>query len=292
MNNSSRKFIYKLTIYLLLVMAIVHIGCEQSTNDPNKEEWVSLFNGSNLDNWVPKFKGSELGVNYKDRFVIKDSLLSVRYAPLDTFKGNFGHLFYKEKFSHYRLKATYRFVGEQQIGGPDWATRNNGLMLHCQDPSTIELNQDFPISLEYQLLGGDGINKRPNANLCTPGTNVVINDTLFTSHCINSTSKTYHGDQWVEAEALVLGDSLIQHILEGEVVMEYRNPTMGGLSGYNESVYTEGSLIHDGYISIQAESAPIDFISIELLNLRGCMDKNAKNYKAYYVEADNSTCIY
>lgn len=273
-------------------MAIVHIGCNQSTNDPNKEEWISLFNGSNFDNWVPKFKGSEIGVNYKNRFVIKDSLLSVRYAPTDTFKGNFGHLFYKEKFSHYRLKVKYRFVGEQQTGGPDWAIRNNGLMLHCQDPSTIELDQDFPISLEYQLLGGDGVNKRPNANLCTPGTNVVINDTLFTSHCINSTSKTYHGDQWVEAEAIVLGDSLIQHILEGEVVMEYRNPTMSGLSGYNKSVYTEGLPIHDGYISIQAESAPIDFSSIELLNLRGCMDKKAKNYKAYYVKADNSTCVY
>lgn len=281
-------------IYLFLMLAIAFSGCKQSTIDPNKEEWISLFDGSNIDNWTPKFKGSELGVNYKNRFRVKDSLLSVRYAAIDTFNEDFGHLYYKDKFSHYKLRAKYRFVGEQQTGGPGWAIRNNGLMLHCQEPSTIGLDQDFPISLELQLLGGDGVHKRTNANLCTPGTNVILNDSLFTPHCVNSTSKTYPGDQWVEVEALVLGDSLIQHILENKVVMEYRKPTIGGgaISGYKESAYREGAPIKEGYISIQAETAPIDFKSIELLNLCGCMDKKAKNYKSYYVKADNSTCEY
>ncbi len=281
-------------IYLFLMLAIAFSGCKQSTIDPNKEEWISLFDGSNIDNWTPKFKGSELGVNYKNRFRVKDSLLSVRYAAIDTFNEDFGHLYYKDKFSHYKLRAKYRFVGEQQTGGPGWAIRNNGLMLHCQEPSTIGLDQDFPISLELQLLGGDGVHKRTNANLCTPGTNVILNDSLFTPHCVNSTSKTYPGDHWVEVEALVLGDSLIQHILENKVVMEYRKPTIGGgaISGYKESAYREGAPIKEGYISIQAETAPIDFKSIELLNLCGCMDKKAKNYKSYYVKADNSTCEY
>lgn len=294
MNNHLSKLLYKLTIYLFLMLAIVLVGCKQSVNDPNKEEWISLFDGSNMDKWTPKFKGAELGVNFKNRFIVKDSLLSVRYAATDTFNEDFGHLYYNQKFSYYRLRVKYRFVGEQQTGGPGWAVRNNGLMLHCQEPSTLGLDQDFPISLECQLLGGDGVHKRTNANLCTPGTNVVINDTLFTPHCINSTSKTYPGDEWVEVEARVLGDSLIQHILEGKVVMEYRNPTIGGgaVSGYKESAYIEGAPIKDGYISIQAETAPIDFKSIELLNLCGCMDKEAKNYKSYYVKADNSTCEY
>ena len=212
----------------------------------------------------------------------------------DTFKGNFGHLYYKEKFSYYKLRAKYRFVGNQMQDGPGWAFRNNGLMLHCQDPTTIGLEQDFPISLELQLLGGDGSNPRTNANLCTPGTNVVLNDSLFTPHCVGSTSDTYHGDSWVDVEALVLGDSLIQHILDGQVVMEYKKPTIGGgaISGYKESAYQEGMPLKEGFISIQAETHPIDFKSIELLNLCGCMDKKAKNYKSYYVKADNSTCIY
>jgi hypothetical protein len=167
-------------------------------------------------------------------------------------------------------------------------------MLHCQDAKTIGLEQDFPISLELQLLGGNARDQRTNANLCTPGTNVIMGDTLFTPHCVNSTSKTYHGDQWVEAEALVLGDSLIQHLLEGEVVMEYRKPTMGGgeISGYKEDVYREGEPIKEGYIAIQAETHPIDFKSIKVLDLCGCMDKKAKNYKSYYIKADNSQCTY
>ena len=121
-----------------------------------------------------------------------------------------------------------------------------------------------------------------------------MGDSLFTPHCVNSVSKTYHGNQWVEAEALVLGDSLIQHILEGQVVIEYRNPTIGGgdISGYIASAYKEGESLNEGYIAIQSESHPIDFKSIELLNLCGCMDKKAKNYKSYYLKADNSKCEY
>ena len=285
---------YTSFLLVLIISAILVRGCDAEKNDPTKEEWTSLFDGTNYADWTPKFTGYGLGENYNGRFAFKDSLLSVRYTAQDTFNGNFGHLYYKDKFSHYRLRATYRFVGEQQTGGPGWAFRNNGLMLHCQDPISLGLEQDFPISLEMQLLGGDGTNERPNANLCTPGTNVVMNDSLFTPHCVNSTSATYHGDQWVEAEVLVLGDSLIQHILDDKVVMEYKKPTMGGgeISGYEESVYKEGAPISEGYISIQAETHPIDFKSIELLNLCGCTDPEAKNYKSYYVKSDNSSCIY
>ncbi|MFK5972466.1 MAG: DUF1080 domain-containing protein [Flavobacteriaceae bacterium] len=283
------------SFFSLLFLATLFLNsCKPLAHDPDKEEWTSLFDGSDMDKWVPKFTGYELGVNHNDVFVVADSLLSVRYAVKDTFNGDFGHLYYKQKFSHYRLKATYRFVGQQMTGGPGWAVRNNGLMLHCQDPATLGLDQDFPISLELQLLGGDGTNSRANANLCTPGTNVVRNDSLFTPHCVSSSSDTYHGNRWVEVEALVLGDSLIQHILEGKVVMEYRKPTMGGgnTSGHKAEIYQEGAPITEGFISIQAETHPIDFKSIELLNLCGCMDEKAKNYKSYFVKADNSTCVY
>lgn len=279
---------------LLFIAAILLKSCVPSAPDPDREEWIELFDGSDMDQWTPKFTEYELGVNYKNRFRVQDSLLSVRYAEKDTFSGNFGHLYYRQKFSHYRLKAVYRFVGRQMTGGPGWAVRNNGLMLHCQDPTSLGRDQDFPISLELQLLGGDGVNERTNANLCTPGTNVVLGDSLFTPHCINSTSKTYHGNQWVEVEALVLGDSLVQHILEDKVVMEYRKPTIGGgsISGYKKSSYREGVPVKEGFIAIQAEAHPIDFKSIQLLNLCGCMDKKAKNYKSYYVKADNASCIY
>ncbi len=278
----------------MVLLTLVCSSCQDKGEDPNQEEWIALFDGENYADWTPKFKGAELGVNYKDRFVYKDSLISVRYAKTDTFNGDFGHLFYKKKFSHYKLRAKYRFVGEQMTNGPEWAIRNNGLMLHCQDPESMGLNQDFPISLELQLLGGYNNRERSTANLCTPGTNVVMGDTLFTPHCINSTSKTYPGDQWVTVEALVLGDSLVQHIMEGEVVLEFKKPTVGGgnVDGYKESAFQEGKALSEGFISIQAETAPIDFKSIELLNLCGCMDKTAKNYKSYFVKNDAAACVY
>ena len=278
----------------IILVAIVFCACSSPQNDPAKEEWISIFDGSNLQDWTPKFRGYPPGHNYKNGFLVRDSILNIRYAQKDSFSSTFGHLFYKDKFSHYRIRAAYRFVGEQIAGGPAWAIRNNGLMLHSQDPETMGLNQDFPISLEMQLLGGNGIDARSTGNLCTPGTNVIMGDSLFTPHCIDSDSKTYHGDQWVEVEALVLGDSLIRHIIEGEVVMEYRKPTMGGgeVSGYKDDVYKEGKPVKEGFIAIQSESHPTDFKSIEVLNLCGCMDKQAKNYKSYYIKADNESCVY
>jgi hypothetical protein len=158
----------------------------------------------------------------------------------------------------------------------------------------VGLDQNFPISIEYQLLGGNGYTERTTANLCTPGTNVVINDTMRTSHCHVSTSKTYDGLQWATAEAIVLGDSLIQHIMEGEVVMEYTKPTIGGgmVVNYLPEIKKDGTPLKEGYISIQAESHSTYFKSIELLNLCGCMDKKATNYKSYFVKADNTLCVY
>ena len=176
-------------------------------NDPAREDWVPLFNGRDLDGWTPKFTKSDLGVNLHDTFRVENGLLRVRYDKWTAFNGEFGHLFYKTPFSYYRLVAEYRFVDQQLAGGPGWAQRNNGLMLHAPDPKTMLRDQDFPISIEVQLLGGLGDGKpRTTANLCTPGTHVVMKGELFTPHCVNSTSETYDGDQWVRVEVEVHGD--------------------------------------------------------------------------------------
>lgn len=261
-----------------------------SNPDKDKEEWISLFNGKDLNDWTPNFADQEVGVNYKNTFKVEDSLLTVRYDTYTGFKEDFkfGHLFYKDKFSYYRLRATYRFVGKQVKDGPAWAFRNNGLMLHCQSPESMELDQGFPTSLELQLLGGNGEEERTTGNLCTPGTLVYLADTLCTDHCINSNSKTFHGDQWVNVEALVYGDSLIHHVIEGDIVFTLTKPSLESADDPTQL----GEPLGEGYISIQAETHPIDFAKIELLNLCGCMDEQAKNYKSYYIKEDNSQCIY
>jgi hypothetical protein len=266
---------------------------QAAPNDPTREDWIQLFNGKSLDGWTPKFAKHDLGENFNDTFRVENGLLEVRYDKWTKFDGEFGHLFYKDAFSYYRIAAEYRFVGQQVNGGPGWAMRNNGLMLQSPDPKTMMRDQDFPISIEVQLLGGLSDGKpRTTANLCTPGSNVVMNGKLFTPHCVNSKSKTYDGDQWVRVEVEVRGDELVRHIVEGVTVLEYSKPQMGGgqASPVDPKVKVDGTPMDHGYISIQAETAPIDFRKIELLNLEGCADPKAANYKSYVVKSDPKAC--
>lgn len=234
-----------------------------------EEKWLPLFNGKDLDGWTPKFAGHDLGENYKRTFRVEDGLLRVCYDEWDKFEGKFGHLFFETPFSHYRLRVEYRFVGDQCPGGPGWAFRNSGLMLHGQSAKSMGKNQDFPASIEAQMLGGDGKNVRTTANLCTPGTHVVMDDKLVKRHCINSKSKTYHGDQWVVFEVEVRGGELIQHKHEGEVVLEYTQPQLDDNDGNAKRLLAAGAtkMLTSGSISLQAESHPLDFRRVELLIL-------------------------
>ncbi len=259
------------TCLLLAVSTWKSCGEKSTATTAQTGKWIPLFNGKNLDGWDVKIAGFDLNDNYKNTFRVEDGLLKVRYDGYTSFDQHYGHIFYKKPFSHYRLRVEYRFVGEQCPGGEDWALRNSGAMLHGQTAASMMKNQDFPISLEGQLLGGDGVHERHTSNLCTPGTNVVMHGKLETTHCMDSSSKTYHGDQWVTAEFLVLGDSLIQHILEGKVVMEYSKPTIGDgvVNNYDPKVKIDGKPISSGTISLQSESHPIDFRKVELRDLSG-----------------------
>jgi len=271
-------------------------AASSAADSPDEEEWIQLFNGKNLDGWTPKITGYEHGVNYADTFRVENGVLKVSYDKYDSFDGRFGHLFYKDPFSHYRLRIEYRFVGSQARGHPGtWAVRNSGVMFHSQHGGSMLRDQDFPISIEAQFLGGlsDG-QSRSTLNVCTPGTEIVYEGRLYPDHCLNSTSKTYHGDDWVRAELLVLGSALIAHYVEGEKVLEYALPQMGGgaVSHYAPSQLRPGELLDSGYIALQSESHPIEFRKVELLNLEGCMDSQASNYKRYYVKSNPAACRY
>jgi hypothetical protein len=265
-------------------------------NKADQKDWIQLFNGRDLTGWTPKFRHHDLGENVNNTFRVEDGLLKVRYDKWTTFDDQFGHLFYREPFSYYLLAAEYRFTGEQ-VKTPRtdlaWALRNNGLMLHSPPPKTMLKDQDFPISIEVQLLGGLADGKpRTTANLCTPGTHVVMDGKLQTRHCINSSSKTYPGDEWVRVEVLVHGDELIRHMVEGATVLEYTKPQIGGgaASPTDPSVKVDGTPLTGGYISLQAETAPIDFRKVELLNLEGCTDPKAANYRSYIVKSNPAMC--
>jgi hypothetical protein len=276
-----------------LALLLASLSFAENKN-ADKKEWVKLFNGKNLKGWSPKITGYALNDNFANTFRVRDGLMQVRYDGYDEFKERFGHIFYKQPYSYYIIVVEYRFTGDQAKGGPGWATRNSGIMIHGQDPATMGKDQNFPISIEVQLLGGLGKGPRTTANLCTPGTNVERDGKLFTPHCLNSKSKTYDGDQWVRVEVKVLGGEHIEHIIDGEVVLAYEKPQIGGgaVNNFEPAVKQDGKILTGGSISLQSESHPVDFRKVELLDLEGCMDTKAKNFKSYFVKAANDRCKY
>jgi hypothetical protein len=255
-------------IILILIISIIY-NCK-NVEKKESEKWVKLFNGKDLTDWTVKINGFELNNNYNNTFRIENEVIKVSYDNYDTFTNQFGHLFYKTPFSNYRFRLQYRFIGQQVKGGQGWATKNSGIMIHCQSPESMLLNQGFPISLEAQLLGGINTDEpRPSGNLCTPGTHVVMNENLITEHCIKANCETIYDERWVDAEVIVSNDS-ITHIINGNPVISYSKPIIGGQfldSASKEIQGKEGQPLTSGYISLQSESHPIEFRNIEILEL-------------------------
>ena len=249
----------------LVLMAATAAGAEDAAR---QGEWVQLFNGKDLSGWRVKIAGHDLNDNYGNTFRVEDGILKVAYDQYDKFDGKFGHLFYEEPFSSYLLRVEYRFVGRQAPGGPRWAFRNSGIMVHGQSPESMEKGQSFPVSVEVQLLGGGGSGKRPTANVCSPGTHIVMGGKLVTRHCNPSSSKTYHGDQWVTVVVEVRGNSRIKHIVEGKTVMQYTHPQLDEKDPQARKLIKDGDkMLRGGSISLQAESHPVEFRKVEMQKL-------------------------
>ncbi len=257
--------------FLLVVGSVLMAGaCANAPVKEEGEQWISLFNGQDLTGWIPKFAGRENGENFRNTFRVEDGILKVSYDEYETFEGEFGHLFYKDSFSHYRIRVEYRFLGEQTPGGPAWGLRNSGIMIHGQSPESMTLEQRFPVSIEVQLLGGGGEGERSTANLCTPGTHVEIGGELVTQHCTNSSSATFHGDQWVTVEVEVRGGEVIRHLVNGIPVLEYQKPQLDGGDADAQKLIEAGAemMLNGGTISLQAESHPMEYRKVELLVLK------------------------
>lgn len=242
---------------------------KDQTNNHQERKWTQLFNGKNLEGWSVKIRGYELNQDPDSIFRVKDGKIVVSYPPDSSFNNEFGHMFYDKPFSSYIIGVEYRFTGQQCKGGPSWAYRNSGIMIHCQPPKTMLKDQDFPISIETQLLSGDETGERPTCNLCTPGTEVFIDGVMAKGHCFNSTSKTFRGEEWVRAEVMVLRDSIIKHIVNGDTVMTYTRPSIGGdhVNDYDPAVKKDGQPLTSGYISLQSESHPVEFRKVEIMEL-------------------------
>lgn len=253
-----------------LILGVLQAALFHACRQPGQpEEWIELFNGKDLQGWDIKIAGYPLNENFGRTFRVEEGLLKVCYDQYDDFGNRFGHIFYEAPYSHYKLRVEYRFTGEQVVGGPAWAYRNNGIMFHAQPAETMALDQHFPISVEAQMLGGTGEGERPTGSVCTPGTSVTVNGLRIDAHCYGSSGPTIHGDRWVEMEIVVLGDSIVHHIVEGDTVLTYGNLRYEGSMLYEQPGWSEmdGQPLMAGHIALQAESHPTEFKSIRILDL-------------------------
>ena len=229
-----------------------------------KDGWISLFNGKNLDGWMLKVTGYKPGENPLNGFRVEDGILKIDYTNFDKFNGRFGHLFYKEKLSSYILHVEYRFVGEMLPDAPSYCYRNSGVMVHSQSPESMDINQNWPVSIEVQLLGSTDSVKQTTANFCTPGTTVYFKDQPTSEHCINSSSKYFFDGEWVNLDIVVEGGKSITNIVNGDTVLVCSKPQIGGFLLPENYPLPEGTLLEDGYIALQSEGQPLEFRRVDL----------------------------
>ena len=280
-----------------MVLQICWSGCSSTKIlSENKLPWKALYNGRDLEGWTCKIHHYEVGVNHGETFRAEDGLIKVRYDQYaGDFNDRFGHLYFDQPYGYFHLKLEYRFVGEMHPGSPNYAIKNSGVMFHSQDPRTMPVEQNWPISVEMQFLAGlEEGEARPTGNMCSPGTDVVFMGKIDPRHCISSSSDTYYGDQWVSAEAIVLGDSVVTHLINGDTVLQYFQPQIGGgvVDRFDPAIKKDGQLLARGFIALQSEGQPIDFRNVQLLNLEGCMDVKAENYAEHFIKHNPDSCRY
>jgi hypothetical protein len=233
------------------------------------DDWKPLFNGRDLTGWTIKIAKRPLGENYLDTFRAEDGILKVGYDKWDKFDRHFGHIYTNQAYSNYLLRLEYRITGTAPEDAPHWAKLNSGVMVHSQSPLSLALDQEFPASMEFQFLSAGATAGKQTGNVCTPGTNLVMNGKLVEDHIIDSRSKLYPVDEWVQVEVEVRGNRHVIHRVNGVEVLRYENPQLDPKDESAQRLLAAGAPLQlsFGHIALQAESQPIWFRNIRIKQL-------------------------
>jgi hypothetical protein len=231
--------------------------------------WISLFNGRNLDGWTVKIAGRDAGDNYRNTFRAEDGMLKVSYQQYDKFADGFGSLFYDRPFSHYWIRAEYRFVGAAAAGAPGWTYKNSGLQLHSQSPASMRKDQQFPVSVEFDLVGGWLIGSRPTGDVCHYGTRILLGGMPVKGFCSKLSDLTIRGEEWVTVLAEVDGGKHVKQVVNGSQIVEYTDITLDDSNADAQRLLAQGAgkALSSGYISVQSNGFPIEFRRLEVLSL-------------------------
>ena len=262
----------KMPIIVLLVVALAGFSCSstRSSRDGSTDsKWVSLFNGKNLDGWKPKIAGFPYGENFGNTFRVENGILSTRYDQYGNFNERFGAIYFNKKFSNFRLKVEYRFTGELTPGAPVWGFRDGGINYLGQDPTSMDLTQQFPITLEYNLLGGNGKDERPTGEICAAGIYIEVAGARNTLFCTPPTvRRTFPGDEWVTAE-IEVRNGQVKHFVNGEEILQFSNPKLDPSNDLAKKLIVYGAdEVKDGFLSLQSNSHPMDFRKVEIIEYK------------------------
>lgn len=274
---------------------------------PNDSAWVDMFNPKDTSlatNWDFKITTRAMNVDplgtFKRVISGSDTMMEVSVANYTNFNGMYGHIGYKVRpFNYYVVRVEHQFYGNQAAGNPgSWALQNNGIMHHSQSVASMGLNQDFPISLEAQLLGpgNTGADDNSSMNLCTPGTAFSTTPTgaVNTNHCVSAATKNRNqalAPNWAWAKVEAYSDSIIKYYFKDSLVYTFYKPVeyAGNVANATQTI-TNNKPIKGGYILLQSESHGTRFRKVQVLNLEGCMTPTDANYKTYFVKHDSSAC--
>jgi len=269
-----RASVLGLTAGALSACLALCAGAQAGAETVKAGPWRPLFDGRTLEGWTPKVAKHPAGENYHQTFMVDHGVIRVSYAGYDKLDGQFGHLFYKTPFKAYRLRLTYRFLTDGGLPDtPTWARSNSGIMFDSQSPESMTVEQPFPVSIEFQLLGKDGDAPRPTGAVCTPGTNITFDGVTAKDHCTPpANAPTVPNGTWVKAELEVLPNGEISQKINGVVVHHYADVTLdpadtvaGGAKPY---ILARGAQpVTEGYIALQSEGHPIEFKDIEIQEL-------------------------
>jgi 3-keto-disaccharide hydrolase len=248
-------------------LPVIISACAATPGTASAPSWESVFDGHSLSGWTPKIVGQPAGQDADRLFRVEGGAITVSYDAYSEFSGQFGHLFYTEELSDYRLRFEYKFFGDQLAGGPGWAFMNSGVMVHAQAPGSMQIDQAFPVSVEAQLLGKrSSATPRTTANICTPGTHISMQGEMVTRHCINSGTEADLAGIWVEFEIEVRGGALMRLLIAGEEAFRLETPIYDTSDRDAIAINASGPVTH-GYFALQAESHPVAFRNIQLLRL-------------------------
>ena len=128
-------------------------------------------------------------------------------------------------------------------------------------------DQEFPVSAEFDIVGGRLLGSHPTGDVCENGTRVTIAGAVLLAKCSKLSPVTIPGDEWVTILAEVQGAARVRQIVNGQLVVEYTDIVLDDKDPDAARLLNFGGdrSLGSGYISIQANSHPIEFRRIEIL---------------------------